>query len=26
MLRYNPIWKDVTDDPRVTAMLEQKGA
>jgi len=26
MLRYNPIWKDVTADPRVTAMLEQKGA
>jgi len=24
MLRYNPIWKEVTADPRVTAMLDEK--
>jgi serine/threonine-protein kinase len=26
MIRYNPIWKDVTADPRINALLEEKGA
>jgi len=26
MLRYNPIWKEIAADPRVTAVIEKKEA